>query len=38
MGPDFKGRRWAVASGDAASTFSGVVVDPGSFSESESLP
>lgn len=38
MRPVSKGRRWAVASGLAASTFSVPVVDSVSFSESESLP
>lgn len=37
MRPVCKGRRWAVASGLAASTFSVTVVDSVSFSESESL-
>lgn len=38
MQPVCKGRRWAVASGLATSTFSEPVVDSVSFSESESLP
>lgn len=38
VGPDWRGLRWATASGSTGSTFSPPVLDSDSFSESESLP